>query len=314
MSDAGIERAAAVAREYLLSGTAGAVERDLVRVLVDARAADASVTRAIVADQLPDGSWRGGLGATARALLLLRLLGVEGDAVVGGGVAWLRRRRRGQPTYVSGCDRERHARGLCEHFAGGLFAPTASDGDPPVCWFLSARLEDRPAMLALSSMAQAAEAVWELEGQDARLHAAVLRRVVLDRPDLAAPSAVPVPAFLAAARCLLALPGDDAAVWHALVTTLRSQRADGSWPDVDTFVVLDVLLEAARRGYGGPSLDRAIGRAAELLAVTQQPGGGWGRDAPGAGLEAAAFGLPRDVVGLLALRQARSGDAPESIH
>lgn len=294
------------AREHLLSGGAGPVAAGLARMRLEGGpGAEAEGARATLEEaQSEDGSWAGSLGATARSLLLLRGLGADADASGQAGVAWLRQRRREGASYLAGCDAERHRQSLCGHFAGGLFAPTAADGDPPSCSLLGVRVEGRAASLVLSCMALVAEEAWGAAARDAALHAAALRRMVLERDSWTSTASEPIPAFLAAVRALLPFGTDDGAVWHALVVTLRSQRADGSWPDTDTFLVLDVLLGAAARGYGGASLDRGLARAAELLAVTQQAQGGWSREAVGADLDSAAFGVPRDLVGLLALEHA----------
>ena len=311
----GLELAARRAREYLLSGAAGPVERELARMQVERRPVEPAVRARVAADQLPDGSWKAGLGATARALLVLRLLATERDETVQAGVAWMRQRRRSDASFVGGCDPERHAASLCAHRAGGFFAPTPSDGEPPTCWLLGTRLEGRPAALALSCMALTAEAAWQAAELDAQLHAQVLRRLALERGSWMPPRSEPPAAFLAVIRALLELGGDDAAAWHGVMMVLRSQRGDGSWPEVDTFLVLDVLLRAAAAGYGGPSLDRSVRRAAELLAVTQRPDGGWGADLPGSSEEAAAFGLTRDLIGWRALSYSTEAPSePASIH
>jgi hypothetical protein len=66
-------------------------------------------------------------------------------------------------------------------------------------------------------------------------------------------------------------------VLHGALTRLAgTQRADGSWPDADPFLIADVFLLAVHRGYGSPIFDAAIARTAGMLALTQHEDGSWG--------------------------------------
>lgn len=298
-----IERASRRAREFVL-GAPDPVERELARAVGLGESPDPAAATAVAAGQLADGSWGGSLAATSRALLLLRRLGEDGASIASAQL-WLRGRRRGRGGWTAGCDAARHARGVCHHFAGGFFAPAAGDGAPAVCRLAGGtRLEGEPASLALSCVALRAMLGWAGRDLDAGLHLRALRRLVLERSSLVDAGREPVATLAPMLSALAAGSDDDAAVWHGVLLVVRSQRADGSWPDVDPFSMVEALLAVSDGGYAGPALDRAIERAADLLAVTQRAEGGWERGGSGPSSTETASALTPDIIGWLALERA----------
>jgi len=305
-----MERAVHRAREWLAQqGTA--LELAVARVL--GVSGLPRIEGQVPAGQLPDGSWDGSVGATARALIALAMLptrpSLSGEA--GAGLMWLRRRRQGRGTWPR-CERGLHERRLCPHWAGGFFAPGGGDADPPRYRTLGGgAIEGVPATLALSALALAAEREWSEPGRDALLHADALRRLVADRSAWTQVDGEPAATLAPVVGALLRFGADDPVVWHALVLAERAQRGDGTWPDVDTFEMLELLLAAVRHGYRGPGIDRSIARGAELLVMTQQEHGGWGRGVEGP----ARFGWSMDAVGAAALEHAlRSTGSSSALH
>lgn len=253
--------------------------------------ARAARTAALVQAQQPDGSWGGSLTDTAELLLLLAELcdGEPDDDVAAAarhGMDWLRGRRGRPGRYGDGCSPERHRLGICEHFLGGFFAPEPpipADRDLPLpCGaHIPAGPETRlvASCLALRSMLR-----WGRCGHDERLHLDGLRRLLAIDADRDGTSIAvdAVPAMLLAlleAPADPENPADHERTARALERIAGTQRADGSWPELDAFYILDVFVAAVDAGLRSPALLAAIRRSAELLAVTQQPDGLWEREA-----------------------------------
>lgn len=256
--------------------------------------------------QHADGSWEGGLVPTATTLLLLRELFPDGDpagVIAGAAVDFLRARRGAPGRYGDRCTPADHAVGLCHHFLGGFFAAAPADAPlPEIVLPSGARVQRDPdTRLAASALALEAMLRWRAPDRDTAIHLEGIRRIlcIADRfdDDRLLPAA-----RLAALTALLAAPitTDGAAVaGEAIAMTLRTQRADGSWPRTDTFQVLELLLAAGAPAEGGSvmpqaGIDAAIARAAAMLAVTQQRDGTWDRDA----------GPRRTLIGWRTLRHA----------
>lgn len=257
----------------------------------------------LLGEQEADGSWGGDLLATAEALLLLSDLvsagapASEGEAVRRA-LSWLRGRRSAPGRFGDGCTAERHRLGFCHHFVGGFFAPVPPQAtSKEVVLGSGARLRaGSAALLAASCVALQSVLRRGIDGVDAQLHLDALRRLIrLDPREARALLPIEVlPATLAALVEAPATAENRAAIERGLGRIVQSQRADGSWPELDTFYILEVLLAAVERGYRKASLEAAIRRAAGLLAVTQQPDGTWERGA-----------LPRrTVIGWRTLRYA----------
>ncbi len=241
----------------------------------------------IVASQAEDGSWDGNLVTTAE--MLMRLAALAGpdaaDAVLNAGargVAWLKSRRGKPGRFGDGCTPDRHRMGLCHHFLGGFFAP-----EPPIdeveglVLANGARVPGGAAgQLAASCLALRSVLRWEPHGPDASLHLdGLLRLLEWDRRT--GGRLVPLDAVPAIALALLEAADRDEfrdAAKIVLDRIVQVQRADGSWPELDTFYILEVLLAALDAGFHSDAVDAALLRAAGLLALTQQPDGQWERD------------------------------------
>lgn len=250
----------------------------------DAGAAD-DLAHELIAHQSTDGSWGGHLGLTAEALLLLtdlRPFEADVSAAVERGVAWIGGRRSLPGAWSDACTPDRHANGLCRHFAGGFFSPGARAFSFAGTTLASgARLEgDDDARLALSALALRAVLDQRSPTRDDVLHIDALRRIadllLREQTRIGIPAAVTVLATLARVP---RSAGHLTTVHGAFSRLAGSQRADGSWPGAEMFHVADALLQAVRSGYGSPVFDSALARTAQLLILTQQADGSWGSDA-----------------------------------
>jgi hypothetical protein len=216
----------------------------------------------------------------------------------------LRKRRRSPGRFTDGCDVARHHAALCEHFAGGFFAPGPATRD-----FSGAKLanglvfgSDSDARLGLSALALHAVRRWSRCTMDDVAHLDALVRLANGAfraggmgSGIGSGSGTGnanttgngggdtrvagVPALLMVLSALTSAPRrpEFIMVLHGALTRLAgTQRADGSWPDADPFHVADVFLLAVHRGYGSPVFDAALVRTAEMLALMQQPDGSWG--------------------------------------
>jgi hypothetical protein len=234
--------------------------------------------------QQPDGSWQDSVIATAEALLCLRELEPDATAAepaVARAIDWLRTRRNAPGRFGDGCSPDRHRLGLCHHFLGGFFGPGPGDAPTQEAVLASgARLPGGPARaLGASCLALRALIAWGVVGNDVVLHLEGLRRLApLIRRESREPA--PVDVLPLVVHALLDAPvadGNRDAALEALTRLAQMQRADGSWPELDTFYVLEVLLAAQAR-HPNPTFDAALRRCAGLLTVTQQEHGAWDRD------------------------------------
>jgi hypothetical protein len=233
------------------------------------------VIAGLVASQSPDGSWLD-LDGTAAALLLLAELDPGATApgvapAVDAALGWLRSRRGGPGRFGEGCDTGRHEAGLCHHFLGGFFGIGDGAAEDPLA----------DARLVASCRAERAVLRFADPGGDDSVHLDAARRLVERWARWH--DGYPRPAgFLAALGLLVAAPPDarrDGAAMRGLALLATAQRGDGSWPEADTFAVLEVLNEADRAGRFGAGVWQVTAAAAALLAATQTERGGWRRDA-----------------------------------
>lgn len=247
----------------------------------DAETADALVCE-LLHHQSPDGSWGGRLINTAEALLLMAELRPFTQDVrdqVDKALAWLRTRQHVPGAFTDGCTPERHAYGLCHHWACGFFSP-----GPPTVSLAGASLSsgatfptDEDARLGQSALALRALLGYQHPSLDDALHIEALLRIAdllfREAANVATPTAITVLAALARAPRTPHL----VAVLHKALTRLAGvQRADGSWPGAELFHVAEAFLIAEQSGFGSPVFDKAILRTAELLTLSQQPDGSWG--------------------------------------
>ncbi|HEX7051072.1 MAG TPA: hypothetical protein VF188_12765 [Longimicrobiales bacterium] len=257
--------------------------REAGRARADDAALAADYAEELRSRQLPGGSWDEDLVVTAESLELLLELeapapGAEPDAAVKSALDWLRRRQGGPGRFGDGCTPERHALGACNHFLGGFFAPGR---DGAVMLGCGAVLPAGPAaLLGASCVALRSLLRCRVAGPDVVLHLEGLDRLLRldprDVPELVPPDVVPV--ALSALLAAPPTPETDELLSRGLDRLVRSQRADGSWPDLDAFYILEILLAAASAGRGSEALDAAVRRGAGMLAVTQHADGTWDRE------------------------------------
>jgi hypothetical protein len=245
-------------------------------------------------EQASDGSWGGDLVRTAEALLVLEGLRRAGgqrrsEPAAGAAIRWLAGRQDQPGRFGDGCSPERHELGLCHHFLAGFFSPAPPEVEiAPLVLPAAVRIGgEADARLAASCLALRALRRWEVASTANELHLDGIVELVghWDRwetgPAGAGSLLVALGALVedAAARDR-PHPHREAALRDGLRRTARNQRADGSWPDVDTFLALELLLDARSAGRGDAvALDAALGRGAELLAVWQRQDGTWGHEA-----------------------------------
>jgi hypothetical protein len=232
----------------------------------------------------PDGSWGSDMLWTAESLLLMRELvpepAGEERRVVDAGCAWLLARQDQPGRFGEGCDPIMHEAALCEHFVTGFFSAS-----PPGATLAGVTLasggrfpNDGAARFGISCLALQALLVWGVRDPAVDRHLTPLRAIIARHApapngpiDLAA-YAVGVAAV---AEATTSEPGRVAAL-AGLTRLAAQQRADGSWPGVDLFHVLQVLLRATRLLHRLPAADAAILRAAGMLSLMVGDEG-WGR-------------------------------------
>ncbi len=246
------------------------------------------------AKQGPDGSWsEGDLAESAEAVWSLLDLGLPSDSpVIDRALDWLYGRRDEDGAYGSGCTPSRHEQQICEHYISGFFSPDTSD---------------EPQEIALSN----GQSVTSDSGARLLISERALRSALRARPDdpRAAASvsglrSLPLyleyggsytPAVLVGALQALAwLRGIRSGELDAGLESLAAAQAkDGSWPNVEFFFVLEMLLEVKH-----PTSDRMLKQAGLRLLETQHKYGAWGRHHLGAQTWIAVQALER-VAGLL---------------
>jgi hypothetical protein len=141
---------------------------------------------------------------------------------------------------------------------------------------------DRDARLGISALTFRAVSRWTELTEEDRKHVLALTRAVEGAFRPGRPALLGAGASVEALAALASAPRTPE-LTVALHTTLsrlaHMQRADGSWAELDSFHVIDLLLTAIRNGYGSPVFDAALLRAAEQLTFSQSPDGSWGTSA-----------------------------------
>lgn len=230
-----------------------------------------------------DGEVRDLVGTAEALLLYHELLALAPGREPGPGarrvIAELRDARGAPGRFGDGCTPEQHRLGLCHHALPPFFG-LGHDGEislrngAVIPAGNAARLAG--SCIALRALVRAGD-----RGTDTWLHLEGLRHLLaLDPRELG--SLLPLEALPAILVALAEGPLDAEehrrAADDALTRILLRQRADGSWPEMDTFYILEALLGAHRAGLGDERLAAAIRRAANLLASSQQPNGHWEHD------------------------------------
>jgi hypothetical protein len=253
------------------------------------QAADADHARALARELCafadPDGSWGGDLVWTAESLLLLRELAPEPDVssseTARAAGNWLLSRQDQAGRFGEGCDGDTHGSGLCEHFVGGFFSVA-----PPFANLAGRTLAtgarfptDRSARFGGSCLALDALLAWGWRDASVERHRAALRPIVT-RIAPGPTALIDIGAYAVAVGALARAAGesDRVATLAGLARLAALQRADGSWPGVDLFQVLDVLLRAAKLGHRLETADASVLRAVDMLTLMLRDDGSWGRD------------------------------------
>ena len=193
---------------------------------------------------------------------------------------------QGRPgAYGEGCDRERHARHLCEHFLGGFLAP-APPGErlAPITLPNGKLYRAEPAArFAISCLAvRALVRGGEHDRPSLRRH---LDSLVSLSEQWSAWGGYYAPDLIVAVLHALADAGHERqeAVARLSALAAASQAKDGGWPNTDFFNALEALTAAGTE----PAL-AAVRRAVPQLVERQRPDGTFG---PMAQKERALIGL-----------------------
>jgi hypothetical protein len=289
VTPAGIESALRRTENYLL--TAPIVEALIARREADAELPDDAELITVLAEELlehqaEDGSWGGHVSRTAEGLLLLGALlpQKKKHEAAKRGVAWLRTRQNKPGRFGEPCEPDLHAAGVCHHSTSGFFSPAG-----PQVSLAGHTLQnglkfvtDRDARLGISALTLRAITRWTELTEEDRKHVQALTRLLEGAFRPGRVSLLGAAASLEALYALASAPRTPE-LTVALHTTLsrlaHTQRADGSWAELDSFPVIDVLLHAIRSGYGSPVFDGALLRASEQLTFSQTSDGAWGTNA-----------------------------------
>ena len=245
----------------------------------------AELAQELVDLQSEDGSWGGHLAHTAETLTLLGdlLASQHEHPAASRAVDWLKSRQNKPGAFTTRCEPDLHAAELCSHVMSGFFSPAADhvllEGTALGRGVLFRT--DRDARVGTSALALRGWLRWAEPDESARAHIAGLIRIANGsfrpgRPQLLGSAAV-VESLIT--LCSTQRTAEITAAFHGALSRLSgTQRADGSFSDISTFAVLDVLLRSLKAGYSSPVFDSAIARAVEMLVVTQQANGSWGKD------------------------------------
>jgi hypothetical protein len=227
----------------------------------------------LLAKQERDGGWGGGdLARSTEAIWQLLDLGTPASTpAVTRALDWLYGRRDDKGAYGSGCTAARHDQRICEHYISGFFSPGGPDES------LEATLpngqsvtSDAGARLLLSE--RALRAALRAQPTDPRAAASVAGLRGL--PLYLEYGGSYTPAVLVGALQALAwadgLQSSELEV--GLEALSKAQGDDGTWPNVESFFVLETLLEI-NHSLAAQLLERAIPR----LVESQHKYGAWGR-------------------------------------
>jgi hypothetical protein len=271
--------AAAIERLALFFGTERTRQGLLAReALGRPDAADAALAERL-RDELagglrPDGTVGGGAVATIwRVHELLDLGESKGSPAITRPLAWLLDLQDRPGSFHDGCDRERHARQLCQHFLAGFFAPASpAQRLAPVTLPTGKVFRVEPAArLAISCLAlRAALRAGYGARPSVKRHVQSLARISEQWTEwngYFSPDAI-----VAGLHALAAAGPEHRDIVDRLVGVVTSnQGVEGEWATADLFQVLDALLAA-----GTLEAQVTVRRAATALADRQRSDGTFG--------------------------------------
>jgi hypothetical protein len=218
------------------------------------------------------GFYEGDLEETAESIWRLLDLGLPAGAqAIAAGLDWLYAQRDQEGAYGAGCTPARHEQRICEHFLSGFFSPGYADEA------IEAVLEngqtvtsDSGARLLISE--RALRAALRASPGDPRATSSVagLRNL----PLYLEYGGTYTPAVLVGALQALAwAPSPRPSELEAGLESLAAAQAkDGTWPKVEFFFVLEMLLEMRH-----PFAQTLLRKATPRLLETQHKSGDWGR-------------------------------------
>jgi hypothetical protein len=225
----------------------------------------------------PDGSVGGAPVTTIwRAHELLDLGSDPTAAPLAFVLRWMMALQEKPGGFGEGCDRERHARRLCEHFVVGFFAPAPPEQRLAPVTLPNGKVyrAEPAARFALSCLAlRAALRAGRRDPAGVHRHLASLACLAEQWTTWTGYFA---PDLIVAALHALALAGEEKAPLVRRLTALVAahQAEDGGWPSADLFHVLEVL-----RATGDPTALAAVRRAVPALVAKQRPDGTFGSTA-----------------------------------
>ncbi len=224
------------------------------------------------ARQVAEGSWGADLVVSSEALWQLFDLGLREDSAAAvRGVNWLYGRRNVNGAYGQGCTPARHEQRACEHYLSGFFSPGPAD-EPQEITLPNGQSVTSDSGARLLASERALRTILRANPSDPRAEASVagLRSLPLymDYGGMFTP-AVLVGAVQALAWISNGQPAEAKA---GLKTLSANQAGDGSWPNIELFFVLEMLLEL-RVPLAIEMMERAVPR----LLDNQHKYGAWGR-------------------------------------
>lgn len=228
----------------------------------------------LLAQQDREGSWgEGDVARTAEAVWHLLDYGMPSNSrQVLSALHWLYSQRDGEGAFSSGCSPARHEGRTCEHFISGYFSPAPPDESLEITLDNGQTVtSDVGARLLISE--RTLRTLLRAGPQDPRTEESVkgLRGlpVYLEYGGSFTP-AVLIGALQALAWTQGPAPSELEA---GLEVVAQAQEKDGTWPNVEFFFVLEMLLEVDL-----PLADSMLERAAPRLLDTQLNNGVWGRN------------------------------------
>lgn len=228
----------------------------------------------LLAKQGPDGSWgEGDVAATAEAIWHLLDFGLPSNSrQVLQAMHWLYGRRDADGSFTSGCSPARHEARICEHFLNGFFSPGAPEESMEITLDNGQTVNsDVGARLLISE--RTLRMLLRAGPRDPRTAGSVAGLRGL--PVYLEYGGSFTPAVLVGALQALGWAHDGYAseLEAGLEVMSQAQEKDGTWPNVEFFFVLEMLLEVDH-----PLSSRMMRRAVEKLLDTQHKYGAWGRN------------------------------------